>query len=244
MEDDDEKLEQYLRGELSPEASARFKERIEQDAALAQAVADRRLAQLALRKTVRKEVRAKAAAALAAHQKRKPTLSVVPRYLIAAGIASILALGAWYFTPATAASANELFADNFTMPTAPALRSASTPQDSSWQVVLRLYRGEDFMALEPPITLLLQDSSFQRKDQARFLLGASYLAEENAKAAISLLQEVTSNSSLHQDAEWYLALAFLAAENTEAAQDQLAIIVADPRHYKYAEALAMLEALR
>lgn len=243
--DNREQIEQYIKGELSPAEASQFAQRLTEDATLAKEVADYRSAQLAIAATIREDLRRKTAAAFKQHKETTPKLTTVTRYLIAAGIASLLALGTWYFSDTSSPPSSEmLFADNFELPATPALRSTDSVYDSFWSLALSAYRNQEYAQIVTPLNQLLSDSSFLQKDQARLLLGTSLLADGNARAAIPALAAISDISALSQDAQWYLALAHLANKDTAASIAQLALITEDPQHYKYEEAVALLEVLQ
>jgi hypothetical protein len=66
------------------------------------------------------------------------------------------------------------------------------------------------------------------------------MQDENQKA-ITHFDAINPESSFVQDAEWFRALAFLKMENLAEAKKAFQKIVNQPRHYKHAEALEILD---
>lgn len=79
----------------------------------------------------------------------------------------------------------------------------------------------------------------------RLLLGLSYLYLRQPAVAVPFFQQVLNQGdpSLHEPAEWYLALAFAEAGRWEAARPLLARISDTAGHFRQAEAWQLLDRL-
>jgi len=78
-------------------------------------------------------------------------------------------------------------------------------------------------------------------DNIRYNLALAYYQEKKFDQAIPFFQEVITNEYFHLDqAQWFLALAYLQVGSVEQAKEILVAIKEDGDHPKYKEALALL----
>lgn len=114
--------------------------------------------------------------------------------------------------------------------------------DTLFQNAQNQYSAGNCTAALETLDVLLADKTFERRPMALLLKGTCQLDQGNAGAALETLQQVPpAAAGLHQDAQWYIALAYLKLERTDDASTLFRMIAADARHRHSAEAGKLLE---
>ena len=240
-----EKIEQYALGKLTAEERIAFEEKIATDPAMADALSNFRKSQMAIKAAARHQLREKTAKAYSSQvsaTNRKYVL--IQRIAVAAGFLLLLAAGFWYYNQdGNAMEPDILFVQNFEMPAAPAVRSYNNPQDGKWEQTLQFYGANNFDEAIPLLSELLEDETFDQKETAKLLWGASLLATHQADKALFILDQINDAKCYKQEKEWYRALAFLLLNKLDAAKSALEQIAGQKNHYKMKEAAQMLKHL-
>ncbi|MBK8966418.1 MAG: tetratricopeptide repeat protein [Saprospiraceae bacterium] len=114
--------------------------------------------------------------------------------------------------------------------------------DTLFQRAQNLYTAGNCTAALQTLEALLNDQTFERRPMALLLKGTCQLDQGQAEAALETLRQVPpAAAGLHQDAQWYIALAYLKLERTDDAGSLLRTIADDARHRHGAEAQRLLQ---
>jgi len=109
----------------------------------------------------------------------------------------------------------------------------SQQSQSALEAAFERYAAKDYEAALPLFQELLAAEP-QRTALIRFYMGICYLATDEPQRAISIFQKELDDSAsqFHDPAEWYLALAFLKANDTEKCKSVLKRIILRPGIYQ------------
>lgn len=114
--------------------------------------------------------------------------------------------------------------------------------DTLFQNAQAAYTAGNCNAALEALAPLLNDASFERRPLALLLQGTCLLDLGKAPAAIETLQQIPPAAArLHEEAQWYIALAYLAQSENEEASEILKQIAEATRHRHYQEAREMLK---
>ena len=138
---------------------------------------------------------------------------------------------------------DQLFSQNFRALEPSAFRG-SVYANPVWERALADYDQKKYKSAVELFKKALQDTSFKGKDAAYLYLGLSFLADREPAAASNAFQQVGENSLLHPDAQWYEALAALAANDPSRAKVLLTVIAKDDSHHQQKRADKMLKRLK
>lgn len=265
----DEQIEQirlYLSGQASAELREEIEQEIERNADFAKEVQQFRFLMEGLKSVHDKDMRAKIASW---EQERKADQGkdnsnkhtearVLPmtrwyRYTAVAAVALllVLAIGRWsdWFgnSPKTY---DELLAENLTeLPMPSLLRGGDAPTDSLsiwYRTGISYYSmqkyGEAITYLEKCVG---QDSlpSDIRVGSLDLFLGVSYLLTEQTDKAESTFLRIPDTGLYQLQKEWFLAMAYLQAQDTIRLKKQLAFIKSQDKHPYQQRAKSLLERL-
>jgi tetratricopeptide (TPR) repeat protein len=231
MKDETELLEQYLSGQMAESDRLRLEERLRDEPELQQTLAELKLMVQGLTRAGRKEVHA----ILKQLDDTLPPVEarVVPlwrkTWLQVAASLSILALCAYLLWPRPA-DPKELFAEyfepypNVIMPTVRGDLKGDTALKA------RAYKAYDLENYKEAIALF---EEVDQKDEGVLLyLGNAYLANGDAARAIRLFEKVIAEYEVFDEqAEWYLALAWLRGGDKEEAVKTLGQIESEGGHH-------------
>ncbi len=113
--------------------------------------------------------------------------------------------------------------------------------DTLFQKAQENYSTGDCDAALQTLDLLLADPNLDRRPMALLLKGTCLLEQGNPESAIKVLKEVPPAAArLHEEAQWYIALAQLAQGQNEDASEILKQIAEAPKHRHYQEARKIL----
>ena len=148
--------------------------------------------------------------------------------LIAASFAFLIALGSYFYTQPSNNS-KQLFAQNFEVyPNVihPVVRGDET--QSTLEKAFVYYENKDFTHF----IKTLESNNYTKPDY-NFYLANAYLAEGNTTQSIALLQSYLNQQNMpyHNEATWYLALAYLKQGATKKAKKYLEKVVASKTEY-------------
>ncbi len=239
-----DKIEQYFQGQLSPTERLAFEQELANDRQLSEALASYRTSELAIKAAARQQLRSKAAEAFANQTRPAGRTVLFQRLAVAAGVALLLAAGFWWINAdGGQPSSEQLFAQYYELPPPPTVRSGLLLSGSPWEDAIEAYSKQDYQTAIPRFRELISVPDFQLKETARLLLGLSLLSSGAAEESVSVFGEISTTSSLRQDAEWYGALALLKVGKAAQAKAAFEQIATQERHFKKNEAAAILEQL-
>ncbi|MBC7776740.1 MAG: tetratricopeptide repeat protein [Phycisphaerae bacterium] len=168
----------------------------------------------------------------------------MPRWVYAAAAMLLLLLLAWpiyqrYIGPEnTYASAEVLFTEHFSAPAAPTVRDAGR---IPWKEAYDQKRyPEAIAALEQ----LLADTSYLRRSEAQLYLGIAHLSAAQPQQAINDFQQISPNNGEWEDAQWFMALAYLKLNDTVKAKGLLKDIADEASHPWRSKAEEILKKLK
>jgi hypothetical protein len=136
------------------------------------------------------------------------------------------------------ASAEQLYSEHFQMPAAPTVRDAAV---STWRTA---YEQKKYPEAIAALEGLLSDPNYPRPAEAQLFLGLSRMGAGQFQQAINDLQQVSADSSGWDDAQWYLALAYLKQGDTTKAKTLLQNISKQANNTRQKLAENMLTQLR
>lgn len=162
---------------------------------------------------------------------------------LAAAVIVLLGLaGTLYFSMLRNKSSEKLFAEYFEpYPDVISNRGEINANSASLDVAIAAYKQKDFALAWEQFSLCPKYSD-SRDDFILLYRGISGLMADHEKESIDILAELTigSNKSLHDQAAWYLALAYLKFAEKEKALQMLHEL-ADGNGFKQEEAKSLLE---
>ncbi|MFN0014341.1 MAG: hypothetical protein ACKVU2_07305 [Saprospiraceae bacterium] len=124
----------------------------------------------------------------------------------------------------------------------PSTTLGSTEPDSLYKLALDSYESKDCAKALPNLDAVLADEQFESRATALVLKGTCLLESGDTEGAIATLGQVLpAAAGLYQNAQWYTALAHLKAQRAEQASALLRDMVANPKHRRHQEAVALLE---
>lgn len=231
MQENLDRVDRYLEGNLSEQERAAFEEKLLHDQILQEQVAEMKLIRAGIKHVSRK-------AALQKFKALEQTLPPVSQsrlnlwYSTWLQAAAILLIGllAYIFWPISV-DEQELFATHFEaypniiMPT---VRGKVTNDSTIKALAFRAYDQKQY---EDAAVLF---NRIENKDvNILFYLGNCYLALEQPNKALPLLENVLNNYDVFDEqAEWYLAICFLKLEERERATQALRRVVTRNSAYK------------
>jgi tetratricopeptide (TPR) repeat protein len=162
--------------------------------------------------------------------------------LSAAAVFCLLAVSVLFFQSGTSHSPEQLYADYYAAPAASMTRKDGDPE--AWQNALIAYNKKEYSHSIELLQSVLSDPAFKQQDAARYYQGQAYLGLKQLPAAIEAFQKVQKNSLLYPDAQWFMALAYLAHQQKEKSAAILNNIAADDTHHKQKQARQLLQELR
>ena len=232
-----ELIEKYVNGEMSDAERKAFEDNLTDDTKLANELLSYQKSRLAIKAAIRQEIREDTGKALQDWKnKKKRRTRRIYRWSIAATILLITAIGISFFIGnKQTVSPDQLFAAHFELPKVSNIRTNSSDHPIFEQAVTAFYE-KSFTTVLDLLSPQATDPDISLSSDALIMLGVSHLALNNLSQAINVLQKVDSSGSLYQDAEWYLALAYLKNGQTNEAKQILGKIAQTPRHFKRQEA--------
>ncbi len=227
-----EKIEAYLQEQLTPEERERFEASMAQNKELATEVAlQKKLIQSIETESVRQlleQIHAdnfgKETTIVSIHRRR-----FFP-YLAVAASLSLLLIGWWYVTSQQSSLAN-LYSAYFTPATGLPTTLSYTANTQFAEGMVSYKLGDYTEAREWWQPLLEANPT---NDTLNFYMGVAFLAEEQADLAIENLSKVVEHTSsvYSDDAQWYLALAYLRNKQKAEAKEILSSLAEKESLYR------------
>lgn len=229
-----EKIERYLKGELSSSEKMEFEKRLASDKTLAEELAAFRQDELIIKSAVKRQLKVTAENALRNRKEKSVNRIIMMRKIaVAAGFALIVAIGIWWLNGTSGQDSTEqLVVQYFEMPIPPSVRDGNANVDEKWRQGVTYFKENKFENAIPVFKELILDENFDQRENAKLLLGSSLLATGKFDEAIIVFSEISDASSFKQDAEWYTAIALFKAGNISASKLAFEKIAAQKKHYK------------
>lgn len=229
---DIELIEGYFNKTLTEAEKDRFDERVKADADFAEKVDDYKEIIRGIRTKAEKDFKEDVASWEGELKREDRITKHIPwkTYLaIAAAILLLLVARIFIFTPDQPKTDQELFTTYFVpYEDVISVRDGSNGK-SSLTTAMTFYNDGNYQEAVANLKAVLSDDP--DNSEARFYLGASWLALMNGKEAIPVLQDVISQkNNYHDQAEWYLALAYLINQDDKDAMHLLERISNERSH--------------
>ena len=231
-----EQVERYLQNEMSHDEAEAFATKIGQNENLSRKVNEVRLTILGIREAALSErldhyhddVKQ-------VHKKESRRMLFPGKWAIAASVAVIVALSAWWISQRTNTDQRLYSAYYRPDPGLMTLMSSETSSYTFEKAMVEYKNGEYDKALKAWGTLL---SKAPHNDTLLYFIGAASQAKSDETAAIEYLQQVAadSNSVFQKDAFWYLGLAYLNIGEKRKAIDNL-------ERSEHPQSIALIDAL-
>lgn len=226
-----ELIERFLEGGLSPVERQAFERRVAQEPAFTDEVALQRQIRDGLRAAGRGRMLSKLEAAESRMSVYHPPAQVIrfgestrQRFYWAAAAAVLLLIPVYLWLRANPAN-ERLFAAHFVP--YPQAASQSVAQDPLGRA-LQQYRDKNYAQALPILERLTDGGNVS--DSVLFYKGNVDLQLGRPQEAISALQRIGPQSGFHDEAQWYLALAHLQANEVEEARKIVSRINRKPTH--------------
>lgn len=237
-----EQLIKYIDDELPPEERAAIKNLLQNDEAVKEryenlVIAKGAVRSIGLQGKVRELQQQYLSEANAEQTTTEPTKIIKPAFNIkrimqiaAVFIIAVIGYGLYEYSTTNNTS---VYAKNFISYQLPVARGGAQQTSN----IDSLYRASNYTAL---ISAFTAKKNKTQKDN--FLAGLAYLQTNNAAQAINALQHVQQlNNKINQqyftqETDYYLLLAYIKANNINAAQQQLNFILANVHHSYYQKA--------
>jgi hypothetical protein len=235
-----EYIDAYRAGEIT---ETNFKNRLASDVALQQEYEQHKKDLLVIRDAAKAQLRKKAALALHKHEQKPAKVFSLKRVLSLAAAIAILIVA--FFVAENMnqpSSASDLFAAHFELPSPMGERNASA-QSEVWNEAMLAYTNRDFDKTITMLSPLLDKDDFLFPNRGKLYIGLCRLMKQENDQAFELFDDISSESSYVQDAEWYRALTLLKMNNLEEAKNAFQKIAQQKRHFKQQEAEKILENL-
>ncbi|MGK0364759.1 MAG: hypothetical protein ACI85O_001817 [Saprospiraceae bacterium] len=234
-------IDKYHAGEVLEED---FQKRLKSDSNLQQAFVQYQQDLKVIRAGVKEQLKRKAVLTLEIHEQKKGKLFPFKRLLqIAAAIALLVVFIFLIKNINQTSSTTDLFAAHFELPDAAGERNSSA-QSEAWNDAMVAYLNQDFEKTIDLLAPLVNQADFPFANRGHLYLGLSQLMQNENQKAVKHFEAINSESSFVQDAEWYLALAYLKIDDLEKTKKAFQKIVNQTRHFKQKEAKIILESLR
>lgn len=225
---DIELIEAYFNKTLTMAEAEQFEMRIKADADFAEKVDDYKDIIGGIKLKGREDFQLEVAAwetAIENSTNRKKTIHWKYYRALAAGIVLFVLAGLYFFIPRSSKNNQELFQDYFV----PYEDVMSVRGDDELNGAFEFYTKGNYENTIP----LFKSYLLKHPDDANVLFyeGISELALGDTNQAVHSLEQVTKLKSIFKEqAEWYLALAYLLANKTDQAIALLKNIAAQPEH--------------
>jgi len=242
-------IDKYFENSLSPKEQLKFKDLLQNDKEFVK--------EFAFQKDLKKIISIKQQEDLKSTlqqfenklQNKSPFLIFQKKWLVAASISLLIAVGIWSVKNTFFPSTEDLFAENF---------------EPYRNIVQPIVRGESINTIEYRAFVSYENNEYYKainlfnsvknpsKTSTLFYKAMSYLATNNASEAIEILLPIATNKNLgdseidfKEKANWYLALAYLKNGDDKKAISQFSFIANHPSSsFKKEESIHVLKYLK
>jgi hypothetical protein len=230
-----DQIQKYLNNELDRSERASFEAELNTNSALKKLVQWNKIADILLEKSVLKIARQEDKTTHELRQKMKhwqPQAKVFSIYTFIkiAAIVIPIAFMIWWLVPKEPKHI-ALFEKYYHAPMLSSTLGSGTESQSNWEMAKKQFeQGKYNKQLENTLSSLIQNPNFAHKQEAIFRRAIVVLHTEKAPTtAVADLKSI-ENPLLKEQAEWYLALAYLKNNELGAAQRLLESIVSNEQH--------------
>ncbi|MEM7375526.1 MAG: tetratricopeptide repeat protein [Bacteroidota bacterium] len=178
--------------------------------------------------------------ASATDRRRSRLTGVMIAWRVAAGIVLLLVAGGLLWQLLKPPSPQTLYAEHISFPSIPGVRGTVRSDSLAWEKALRMYERGDYQQSVELLEPFSSIDTFAYRSFASFYQGLAYLHLSQSQEAIARFERVERPGLYTEQVDWYIALAYLQAEDIEGARAALQKIVDQKGHYKTAEAEEML----
>jgi hypothetical protein len=243
-----ELVEKYLANRLSEEESRDFENRYQNDTAFAKEI-DKYRTEIESVKKYGDQVLKEKFEKRFENMSQKRTGKVVQLRRSVLAIAAVililliaLPLGYWYFNSQT--TMTELYVENFEPVSFSSFRDTAVNGKEAWLKARRYYENSDFEQSAEILKTMISNPEFARPSEANLYLGICHLKLKKPMDAISNFNAISPESAFMQDADWFIALAYLKLEDKRQATISFELMANDPNHFYQKKATEILEDLR
>ena len=235
--------DRYLANELSTEERSTFEARWQSEPEVAEVIEQHFRERYAGQVVAGEALKARLKKRYAATEKKTVRINfgTAKRYLMAASLLLLVALGYRYFfyTPHPKQMA-QLYEENYEVPATNENRGTEPDQLQKWHKANNLYNEKKYAQAAGIFEqLALKDTS-----EAPLYLGICYLELGNTHDAIQQFSRVDDNSMLFLDALWYETMAYLKLEDKAKAAETLKKLEKRKSTYRRKKVRRILKALK
>ena len=225
LHDNDEILMKYLDGEMDQPEKESFESQLQKDAGLKEKLERLEVAIASIRQYGTAEkvkgIHCEMMQEFSSVRKQGKVVSMQKfvRYSLAAAASIIIILVGINLFASSQLSSEKLYKEAFVDYDASAVRGNENQTD-----IARYYQNHNYNS----VIEKAGSQSISQKDS--LLIGLSYLKTNKLSAAINWLKSISAQSTVSQDAQFYLAMAYLKNKNYNEAAKLIEQIHSDPNH--------------
>lgn len=238
-----ETIKKYLANQLTPTERNAFEQEMENDEFLKESVEGFEMLSNSDTKltTIKTELNNQIDAKVSQYKKSKIISMNVYKLAAAACIIGILSITAYriFFTKKSV-NEEQIYATYFKPLTNIDANVRGENDKSDEKKAANAYENEDYFEALNMYQKLVANNPKNIKNN--LFLGISYLATNQSKKAIDVLQTITQSEEYHFDIQWYLALAYIKNKEIQNAQATLSNLTKEENYYQK-EAQEILEKL-
>lgn len=250
MDDQFEKIEKYVNGDMTGKEKVEFEASLSADLELQQLTRSYETSLEAIRMTANDRLKESL-------NEYENTLShkgrqIKTRYWYAAAAAlALLVLSAssiflFDLIPADQKTLAQLYEEHIEIPNSSTITKRGQLAEETvhlYNEAITHYQNRNYGLAIPILGALLEDPDFTRRSAAAFYLGLCHLYTDDTSSAIEYLSKVSEQSSFLQQAVWYTGLAYLKADDRDNAKATFLHISQLQNHYRKKEVTQILEEL-
>lgn len=232
---DNELIKKYLANELSPQERNAFEQEMENDPFLMESIDGWSMHQEALTmsdlNTLENKLNTKIDSKITQPGKGKVISLNFFRYAAAACIIGVLGLVSWRLVFVQKNMDEQaIYASYFKPLTNPDATVRGENDSTEASQAIQAYEKEDYFEAIKYYEKLVANNPDNVKNN--LFLGISFLATNQPKKAIDVLNKITASEQFHFDIQWYLALAYLKNKEIQQAQTTLTNLTKEENYYQ------------
>jgi tetratricopeptide (TPR) repeat protein len=239
-----EDIEKYLKGDMKPEEKQAFEERLEIDDDFRMNFDAYKVSQYILEDESDKRLKT-----MLMGMERKGASSGIPlnrNLAIAAAVALVLvSFGIYLFTqkPFESRSLSEVY-NEYYKPMDTGLVLERSEGDNEWNKAISHYKTGNYEDAIEIFKVLSLKPDFEKKNALSLFFGLSLLESGDSFGAIKKLEEVSSESGLFHDANWYIGLIYIKERKIDLAITEFEKIARVEKHQYRQQAEIILSDLK
>jgi len=239
----DQRIQEYLEGNLKGENLKDFENRLQQDPALAAEVQEYQQLELGLHSIGAEQFKNEVSQWEEAYQKTQRTdhkVFTLRRYYAVAATIALLIVAGIYFLRNTPPDMDQLYAQNYVPYEDMILdRGASSEGAQSFLIAgMEAYNHQQYALAEENLQAYLREEPTHYG--AALYLGIAQMELNQFDEAASNFDLALQDPKFAQQAQWYLSLLYLKSQQPEKAKTTLQAIAQNPQHYKSGTAAGLL----